>query len=181
MTALDAAEPVHGRQGERSGFAGTGFCGSDDVAAFEYKQNGLRLHGGGFGIAEPLDGGECLLGQTEFVEWCSHDLRKSISSVRHGFCRASVVQGVRLRYRRCAPRGRTDLLSRIEADEGKGFLKVIKGAEIGEQLRRMPTSAERALSFASRLQDEERLRCTAGGAAHGGRARYLMCAGFLPQ
>ena len=68
VAALGVGQAAHRGQQERGGLAGAGLGGGKKVAALEDIRDGLRLDGGGLGVAELLHGGEDGLGKPEIAE-----------------------------------------------------------------------------------------------------------------
>ena len=66
------AKCAHGRQQERSGFAGAGCRGGAHVMALQDFRDGLFLNGGGVGVSHLLDGFERVTGYAEFGEFLTH-------------------------------------------------------------------------------------------------------------
>jgi len=66
--ALRGAEALKDRKGEAGGLAGAGLRGGEQVAAGENDGNGLRLDGGGRGVALVRDSAEQLGLEPERIE-----------------------------------------------------------------------------------------------------------------
>jgi hypothetical protein len=61
-------EQLQHRQGEAGGLAGAGLRGGEKIAAGENDGDGLRLDGGGLGVALLGDSAEQLGGKAETLE-----------------------------------------------------------------------------------------------------------------
>src|SRR5205085_8703324 len=66
-------EALQQRQGETGGLAGAGLRGAEQVASREDDGDGLRLDGGGFGIALLRDGAKQLGDEPEAFEGRAYD------------------------------------------------------------------------------------------------------------
>jgi len=69
----EGREPLQERQREAGGLAGAGLRGAEQVASGEDDRDGLRLDGGGFGVAMLRDGAKQLGQQPEAFEGRTYD------------------------------------------------------------------------------------------------------------
>jgi len=88
------------RQGEAGGLAGAGLGGAEQVATREYEGDGLRLDGGGFGVALLRNRAQQLGNQPEAFEGRAYD---SLLNVKIGPRRTSLRN--RFRQTKLVPLG----------------------------------------------------------------------------